>query len=56
MIEGIQGATAIIDDIFIAGRNMEEHDKILKQVVERATSHNLRLNSDKCFVRKSEVA
>ncbi|VDI72881.1 Hypothetical predicted protein [Mytilus galloprovincialis] len=56
MLEGIIGATAIIDDILIAGRNMEEHDKILKQVVERATKHNLRLNFDKCFVRKAKVA
>ncbi|CAG2194499.1 unnamed protein product [Mytilus edulis] len=37
MLEGITGATAITDDILIAGRNMEEYDKILKQVVERAT-------------------
>lgn len=56
MLEGIAGATAIIDDILIAGCDIEEHDNILKQVVERATSHNLRLNFDKCFVRKSEVA
>ncbi|CAC5378856.1 unnamed protein product [Mytilus coruscus] len=56
MLEGSSGATAIIDDILIAGRNMEEHDEILKQVVERATSHNLRLNFDKCFVRKTRVA
>ncbi|CAC5361564.1 unnamed protein product [Mytilus coruscus] len=35
---------------------MEEHDEILKQVVERATNHNLRLNFDKCFVRKARVA
>lgn len=34
---------------------MEEHDEILKQVVERATNHNLRLKFDKCFVRKARV-
>ncbi|CAC5389958.1 unnamed protein product [Mytilus coruscus] len=45
MLEGISGTTAITDDIIIAGRNMEEHDEILKQVVEHATSHNL-LTSD----------
>lgn len=34
---------------------MEEHDEILKQVVDRATSHNLRLKFDKCSVRKASL-
>lgn len=55
MLDGISHAAAIIDDILIAGRTVEEHDKVLKQVVERATSYNLKLNFDKCRIRKSEV-
>ena len=34
----IKGASAIIDDILIAGERLEEHDAILRKVVERATS------------------
>lgn len=36
MLEGIKGAYAIIDDILIAAKTLEEPDKILKQVIERA--------------------
>mgnify|MGYP003691723641 FL=1 len=55
MIAGIKGASAIIDDILIAGETLEEHDAILRKVVERATSYNLKLNFDKCKIRKSIV-
>ena len=56
MLEGIQGAHAVIDDILIAGRDLEEHDHILRQVVERATNHNLKLNLEKTRLRQSSVS
>jgi hypothetical protein len=55
MIEGIKGAFAVMDDILVAGRNVDEHDQILKQVVERATSYNLQLNPDKVHLRQSSI-
>ena len=55
MLEGIDGAFVIIDDILIAGRNIEHHDQILKSVIARATEYNLKLNYDKCYVRQSSV-
>ena len=55
MLEGIEGATAIMDDILIAGRDMKHHDQILHQVIERATSYNLRLNYEKCHIRQPSV-
>ena len=55
MLEGIEGATAVMDDILIAGRDVEHHDAILRKVIERATSYNLKLNLQKCFVRQPEV-
>ena len=56
MIEGIEGAFAIVDDILIVGRNREHHDKVLRQVIQRATSYNLKLNMDKCRIRQSAVS
>jgi hypothetical protein len=50
MVEGIESAFAIVDDILIAGRDQEYHDQIFKQVIERATQYNLRLNYDKCSI------
>ena len=55
MLENIQGATAIMDDILIAGRDTEHHDQILRQVIEKATSYNLRLNYEKCHIRQQSV-
>ncbi|KAJ8377065.1 hypothetical protein SKAU_G00076480 [Synaphobranchus kaupii] len=50
MLEGISGATGIMDDILIAAPTIEEHDRMLREVVERATSYNLKLNFDKCHI------
>ncbi|XP_052762296.1 uncharacterized protein K02A2.6-like [Mya arenaria] len=55
MITGIDGAFAIIDDILIAGKDVTEHYRILKEVVSRATSYNLKLNFNKCLVRQPSV-
>ena len=50
MIVGIPGAFAIIDDILIAGKTVEDHDRVFRQVVERATQYNL-----KRLIRQSRV-
>ena len=55
MLEGIDGAFAIMDDILIVGKDTEHHDQILKQVLRRAQQYNLRLNFDKMRIRKTEV-
>ena len=55
MLEGIEGAFTIMDDILIAGRDREHHDHILRAVIKRATEYNLRLNFDKCRVRRESV-
>jgi len=44
MLEGIDGATGVMDNILIAASTIKEHDAILRKVVERATSYNLKLN------------
>ena len=55
MLDGIIGATVIMDDVLIARWDRDNHDSILKQVMERATSYNLRLNMQKCKVSQNEV-
>ena len=39
MLNGIQSAFVMIDDILIAGNDV---DKTLKQVIDRATEYNLK--------------
>ena len=55
MLEGIDHAHAVMDDILIAGRDIAHHDAILNEVLDRAKGHNLKLNFDKVKVRKQEV-
>jgi hypothetical protein len=55
MLKDIEGAFAIIDDILIAGDDIEHHDKILKAVIKRATEYNLKLIYDKCMIRQTSV-
>ncbi|CAB4027032.1 Hypothetical predicted protein [Paramuricea clavata] len=55
MLEGIEYAYAIMDDILIAGRDVAHHDAVLRQVLDRAQSYNLKLNFDKVKIRKEEV-
>ena len=55
MLEGIEYAHAIMDDILVAGRDKAHHDAVLQQVLDRARSYNLKLNFNKVKIRKEEV-
>ena len=55
MIEDLEGAEVIVDDIIVWGQNVQEHDKKLKCVLERVEENNLKLNLSKCRFRKEEV-
>jgi transposase InsO family protein len=55
MLDGIDGARAIMDDILVAGTDEADHDRIMKQVVTRATEYNLKLNLSKCKVKATKV-
>lgn len=56
MLEGIQDAYAIMDDILVVGKNMKEHNEVLQQVLKHAQRYNLRLNLEKTKICKKEVA
>ena len=55
MLEGIDRAHAVIDDILVAGRDIAHHDAALNEVLDCAKGQNLKLNFDKVKVRKQEV-
>ena len=52
---GIPGIHIVADDIIIAAVNAEEHDKILRLVLERAKEKSIKFNFDKLQLRVSEV-
>ena len=52
MLEGIEYAHAKKNDILVAGRDIQHHDAVLRQVLDRAKSYNFKLNFDKVKIRK----
>lgn len=55
MLEGIEGCEVIMDDICVHGRNEEEHDRRLEQVLRRIAESGLKLNMEKCHIKKSSL-
>ena len=56
IFEDVEGAEAIVDDILVWGRDVEEHGTRLRQVLNRAREVNLKLNLAKCHIRKDAVS
>ena len=56
MVHDLPGCEAIIDDLIIWGKDMEEHDARLKAVMQRVRENNLKLSVDKCEFRKDRVS
>ena len=55
VLEDIDHAYTIMDDILIAGRDIAHHDSVLKEVLHRVRTYNLKLNFEKVRVRKQQV-
>ncbi|CAC5389777.1 unnamed protein product [Mytilus coruscus] len=55
ILHGLNGVESFIDDILVWGCTKEEHDKRLKEVLERIRTANLKLRRDKCEIGISEV-
>ena len=51
----IKGVEVIVDDILIWARNEEEHNTILRKVLERARQRNLRLNREKSQIKRNSI-
>ena len=52
---GIPGIQIVADDMIIAAKTIEDHDKILTQVLQRAEEHNITFNFEKMQLRVNEV-
>ena len=50
------GVEVIMDDILVHGQTEEEHDIRLKKVMNTINASGLRLNKEKCKMRKQEVS
>ena len=55
VLHGINGVRNISDDILIYGATYEEHNKALKECLQRLELHGLTLNLDKCRFLKNHL-
>lgn len=51
----IRGVEIYFDDLIIAGKDAEEHDRILKQVLDRAKDNNIKFNPEKFQFKVTKV-
>lgn len=56
ILDEIKGAATVMNDILIGGRDVEYHDQILREFIERATQYNLNLNYDKCEIKQQQIS
>ena len=54
-LQDCEGVANILDDIIVHGRNTEEHDTRLQQVLERLKEKNLTLNAEKCKFHMTQM-
>ena len=55
LLEGLEGQANVQDDIIVWGRNKEEHDRRLQNVIDRIYESGLRLNKEKCEIGKEDL-
>ena len=55
MFRDIDRVEVVIDDLLIWEETDEQHDRRLKQVLERARQRSLKLNKSKCQLKLNEI-
>ena len=56
MLEDLPGVVGITHDVYVHGKDEEEHDRNLKSLMDRAKETGLVFNSDKCTIRQPEIS
>lgn len=51
----IEGVFVVVDDLIIAAKTVEDHDKIIRKVFKRAKENNVKFNKNKMRLRLTEV-
>ena len=55
ILKNVNGAVCYIDDIIVYGKTREEHDARLRQVLDLASTNNIKLNKAKCKIAQTEI-
>ena len=52
---GIEQSKNQRDDIILGGKSIEDHNRILQEVLQRAAKHNITFNREKCVFGRREI-
>ena len=55
ILEGLEGVLCLMDDVLIFGKDKEQHDVKLMEVLKRIAEAGVTLNSEKCEFAKNRV-
>lgn len=55
IIAGLDGVAVYIDDIFVRGKDQEEHDERLNRVLQRIRDFGFKLKFEKCTISVDEL-
>ena len=55
VLDGLAGAKNLVDDIFVYGSKLEEHDERLYAWLKRLEDKGLTLSPERCELRKTEI-
>ena len=56
ILEQVDGAIGIADDVIVYAKSEEEHDKILHRLMQIATKNSLAFNSTKCKIKSKSIS
>lgn len=55
ILEGLPGALCLIDDLIIFAKTQEEHDQLLRAVLQRLEKAHVTLNEEKCVFSQHRI-
>ena len=55
ILENVEGATGISDDVVVYGKTEEEHDESLRNLMKAAAENGLVFNSEKCAIKTQSI-
>ena len=55
LLADIEGVTILMDDILVGGKSIEQHNQLVKEVLDRLHSYGLKLKKKKCEFNVSEL-
>ena len=55
ILGSLEGCGPLSDDTIVYGKTEEEYDRRLQKVLDKIEQSGLRLNRDKCHLKKTEV-